>query len=258
MAKTSSTLKAPFLKRITLPQTAVPRDRYPLSIPLFKDGFELPLAHAITVIAGENGSGKSTLLEAIAHHCGFNIRGGNQNQGIAADADVDPLAKALRFAWLPRVNDGFFMRAESFFDFSTAIDRMAADPDAMIGKAAFSPYGGKSLHEQSHGEAFLALFNNRFGRPGLYILDEPEAALSPARQIRLLQILLALQQGGRSQIIMATHSPILMACPGAAFYFIESGGIREVDYRETPHFTITKQLVDNPEMFLASALKTNG
>lgn len=246
-----SRLKAPFLKRITLVE---PKDRvgeYPFAIDLFRSGFELSITSPITIIAGENGSGKSTLIESIAHHCGFSVRGGSRNQLQPDDADVASISRAMRFGWLPKVADGFFMRAESFFDFSDYLVAMSRDPDATVGAGAFTPYGGRSLHEQSHGEAFLSLFTNRFGLPGIYLLDEPEAALSPLRQLSLLRILRDLTADGASQIIMATHSPILMSCPGAELFYASGGTLERMPYDQTPHFKLYSRFLANPKTYLA-------
>ena len=247
MARRSARLKAPFLKRVWLDDAPANRASYPFSVPLFADGFELGLRSAVTIIAGENGSGKSTLIEAISHHSGFNVRGGNRNQGLVEDADVGPLARELRFAWLPKITKGFFLRAESFFDFAGYIDALDGP--------ALDPYGGRSLHEQSHGEAFLSLFANRFGSPGLYILDEPEAALSPQRQLMLLRILHDLAEEGLSQVIMATHSPILMALPCADLLYIRGASLERMDWRLTPHTRLYSRFLAEPDQFLGEIFR---
>lgn len=155
-----------------------------------------------------------------------------------------PLAESLTLSWLPKVNKGFFMRAESFFNFATYLDELAkSDPSVLLN------YGDKSLHEQSHGESFLALFKNHFEK-GLYILDEPEAALSPMRQLSFLAILKRLEKEGQSQFLIATHSPILLSYPGATvFEFSEKGEIQKVNYRDTDHYVLTKEFLENPERY---------
>lgn len=235
------------MKRVSLPEALPDRVDYPYSVPLFSEGFELSFRSAVTIIAGENGSGKSTLIEAIAHHVGFNVRGGNRNQGLVEDADVAPLAAALRFSWLPKVTSGFFLRAESFFDFAGYIDA--------LGPQALEAYGGRSLNEQSHGEAFLSLFANRFGSPGLYILDEPEAALSPQRQLMLLRILHDLAEEGQSQVIMATHSPMLMALPGADLLYVRGASLERMDWRRTPHTQLYARFLAEPDRFLGEIFR---
>src|SRR5262249_10394281 len=148
-------------------------EKYPFTIPAFNNGIDIDIKRPVTFFVGENGSGKSTLLEAIAYHCGFNLEGGTRNHNYQT-RDAEPeLAKYLRLSWAPKVTRGFFLRAESFFNFATHIEQLAAGDQQLL-----RSYGGKSLHEQSHGESFLSLMTNRFSA-GIYILDEPEAALSP-------------------------------------------------------------------------------
>ncbi len=257
MAKAKpSRFKAPFLKRITLPVPPEDAPGYAFKLPLFKDGFEAKFECAITIIVGENGSGKSTVLEAIAHHCGFNVRGGNRNQGADNHADVATIAEALRFGWLPRVTDGFFMRAESFVTFIDGLEATTRDPDAYAGpEKVWYSYGGKSLHERSHGEAFLALFSNRFGRRGVYLLDEPEAALSPDRQLALMRILHELAAKGEAQIIMATHSPILMFQPGAQVLALEEGALVPRSPGELRHVKLYARFLAAPEKMAADVVR---
>ena len=165
-------LGAPFLRTVVSDPEKFDSTRYPFSIPAFSRGIDLAFPTNVTFFVGENGSGKSTLLEALAECCGFNPEGGSRDHHRAALADRSDLGQALHLSWLPRVTDGFFMRAESFYNFASWIDQVSD----------LRAYGAKSLHQQSHGESFLALFTNRFEQ-GLYILDEPEAALSPQRQL---------------------------------------------------------------------------
>jgi predicted ATPase len=229
---------APFLRRIeTLPEK-VDRARYPFNIRAFSNGIDLPLRSAVTFLVGENGSGKSTLLEALAECCGFNPEGGNRDHHRATFADRSPLAQALRLTWKPKVTEGFFMRAESFFNFATYLDQVSN----------LRAYGGKSLHEQSHGESFMALFTNRFEQ-GLYLLDEPEAALSPQRQLSFLRVVHDLATPGHAQFIVATHSPILLAYPGASLFSLDGEAIEPIEYRETRHYLITRDFLSAPERF---------
>jgi predicted ATPase len=229
---------APFLHRVeTLPEKIQPAE-YPFNIPAFSHGINLAFRSKVTFFVGENGSGKSTLLEALADCCGFNPEGGNRDHHRATFAERSPLAQALRLTWRPKVTEGFFMRAESFYNFATYIDEVS-DPRA---------YGGKSLREQSHGESFIALFVNRFEQ-GIYILDEPEAALSPQRQLSFLRIVHDLATPGHAQFIIATHSPIVLSYPGAVLFNLDGDTIEEVSYRETKHFLITRDFLNSPESF---------
>jgi predicted ATPase len=231
-------LAAPFLHRIESLTEKLDPTTYPFNIPAFSRGLDLSFRSKITFFVGENGSGKSTLLEAIAECCGFNPEGGNRDHHRATFADRSLLAQALRLSWRPKVTEGFFMRAESFYNFATYIEQ-ASDLLA---------YGGKSLHEQSHGESFIALFANRFEQ-GIYILDEPEAALSPQRQLSFLKIVHDLASPGHAQFLIATHSPILLACPDAVLFDLDGDTIRETSYRETKHFLLTRDFLNAPERF---------
>ena len=238
-----SNLPPPFLRRLTFIPERVKVDEFPFTIPAFQRGkLELNFERPITIIVGENGTGKSTLLEGIAVQAGFNIAGGNRNHAFGRDLNDAQAAMAMRLSWLPKVTRGFFMRAESFFDFAHYLDEVTeGDPDYM------QHYGGKSLHEQSHGESFLALFNNKFSGQGIYILDEPEAALSPRRQLQFVKVMRMLELEGESQLIMATHSPILMAYPRAQLLMFDGRVIREASLSETPHYQLTRSFVMNPK-----------
>lgn len=243
----------PFLSRISLPPLT--DGSYLQHIPSLNNGLQLKLESNVTFFVGENGSGKSTLLEGIAEQCGFGLRGGNRNHnsntGYRFHGYESPLASQLQLMWNPRrVSEGFFMRAESFFNFASYIDELAKDDRRIL-----SAYGGRSLHEQSHGESFLALFNNQF-ESGIYILDEPEAALSPARILAFISVISQLDRSGRAQFIIATHSPILICYPGATIYQFDENGVRETTYQETEHFTLTKSFLDNPKAYLRHLMET--
>ena len=229
---------APFLRQITsLPETVDP-GTYPFNLPAFSQGIDLQLRSRVTFFVGENGSGKSTLLEAVAECCGFNPEGGDRDHHRAVFADRSPLAQALKLAWLPKVTEGFFLRAESFYNFATYIQEVS---DLRL-------YGGKSLHGQSHGESFMSLFSNRFEQ-GIYILDEPEAALSPQRQLSFLRIIHDLVAPGHAQFLIATHSPIILSYPGAVLFSLDGEGMKEIDYRETRNFVLTRDFLNGPERF---------
>ena len=217
---------------------SVDRTRYPFSIRAFADGIDIELTTDVTFFVGENGSGKSTLLEAIATRCGFNPEGGSRDHRFSVESTVSELGRALSLSWLPKVSDGFFMRAESFYNFATYIEQVSD----------LRAYGGVSLHEQSHGESFLALFVNRFEQ-GLYILDEPEAALSPQRQLSFLRLIHQLETSGHAQFLVSTHSPILLAYPGAVLLSLDRAGITRVQYTDTEHYRLTKDFLACPERY---------
>lgn len=220
---------------------------YPFSIPAVQklDGLKLS---QVTYFIGENGSGKSSILEAIAVVCGFNAEGGSLNFSFATRRSESVLHRHIRLArGLARPRTGFFLRAESFFNLATEIERLDAEP--MPAPPVIDSYGGKSLHEQSHGESFLALLKHRFGPAGLYILDEPEAALSPSRQLALLIRMRELCEQG-SQFLVATHAPIVLAYPGATIYQLDDEGIRTIEYDQTEHVQLTRDFLKDRERFL--------
>ena len=238
-----SRLPPPFLRQVCYQPGAAIGSDYPFNLSLFaRADFAVDFDRPITILVGENGTGKSTLLEAIARQCGFALHGGNRNQLTDPGAEVAPLADILRLSWLPKVTTGFFLRAETFFNLASNLDAMFEEGSA---------YGDKRLHHQSHGEAFLALFGHRFQGRGIYIMDEPEAALSPSRQLAFLLILRRLEQSGEAQVLIASHSPMLIAYPGTQVLELKAGGIGAVDYRETNHFRLMRRFLDNPEAYFA-------
>lgn len=243
-------IEAPFLQHIFLKKETPFSGQYPFSTDIFKVGLDLSFDTPITIFAGENGSGKSTLLEIIALHCGFNLSGGNRNHVYKEQtADVAPALEHLKFSWNKKIASGFFMRAESFVQFASYIDKLAEDSPII-----YRGYGGDSLHKKSHGEAFMELFSSDYSHQRILILDEPEAALSPQRQLALLAILKDMVDTGKCQVIMATHSPILMAIPTAKLLSIEYGEMVEKDYKSTAHFQIMKRFMDNPEGYIEKFL----
>jgi predicted ATPase len=232
-----------FIRKLSiLHERFPPGRRYPFHIPALAQTKELVLNGPLTFFVGENGSGKSTLLEAIAWQCGFHTAGGSANQTYELEGAESDFGPFVRLSWERKVTNGFFLRAESFFNFANYLDRMVEE-QPQYRDAFYAPYGGKSLHEQSHGESFLALFRNRFGRRAVYLLDEPEAALSPARQLSLLSIFRRLSPD--SQFIVATHSPILLGYPDAQIYSFDEGAVREVAYEETSHYQLTRRFLEN-------------
>lgn len=234
-----------FVSRIALKTELIESfDSYPLSLPVARNLDYIELHPKVTFFVGENGSGKSTLLEALAVSLGFNAEGGSRNFNFATRSSHSVLTEFLRVSkGLKRPRTGYFLRAESFFNVATEVEALN------VGAA----YGERSLHEQSHGESFMALLNNRFGEQGLYILDEPEAALSPQRQLTALSRIhdLVLE---RSQFIIATHSPILMAYPKAWIYACTPEGLQRVSYEDTEHFRVTRDFVQNPQATLKTLL----
>jgi len=218
-------------------------DQHPFNVRAFRNGLHLRFDARVTFFVGENGSGKSTLLEAIATSCGFPIAGGSRDHRFQPEDTRTELGKALRLSWLPKVTDGFFLRAESFFNFATYLDEVST----------LRAYGGKSLHAQSHGESFMALFVNRFEQ-GIYLLDEPEAALSPARQLSFLRVIYELEKPRHAQFLISTHSPMLLAYPGATIYSLDGDRVEEVKYQDTEHYLITRDFLACPERYLKHLL----
>lgn len=218
-----------------------PKGEFPFTIPAIAT-LNLTFKKAVTFLVGENGSGKSTILEALAERCGFDAMGGHKQHRFSAEDD-SVLARNLLIMRNPKlqINQGFFFRAESFFNLSAYIDEN--------GNSAY--WGGRQLLKQSHGESFLSAFNSRFTE-GLFLLDEPEAALSPQRQLSLLTIINNMEREGKAQIIIATHSPILLAYPNADIYLLNELGIAPVKYHETEHYRITKSFLDNPQLYFNS------
>jgi predicted ATPase len=217
-------------------------DQYPFSLPVIRDLESLELHPSVTFLVGENGSGKSTVLEAIAVAWGFNPEGGTKNFRFQTRASHSVLHEYLRLVkGVHRPRDGFFLRAESFFNVATEIERLDDGPG---GPPIIDSYGGHSLHQQSHGESFFSLMMNRFSGHGFYVLDEPEAALSPSRQLAMIARLHELVQA-RSQFIIATHSPILMAYPHACIYEITADGLRRVPYEQTEHYVVAKRFLSD-------------
>lgn len=249
--KPGTSLPAPFLQRLTvLPDKLAEHSGYPFNLPwLVPDTFELRFTTPVTIICGENGTGKSTLIEAIASLSGYDEAGGGKgyrpvDHSMALDKSGSDLANVLRAGWLPKVTDGWFFKAESFFSVARYQDDMA------------QRYGGEAPDylSWSHGEGFLRFFEERMSRQGIYFMDEPESALSPKRQLELLRILHGINQAATSQVIMATHSPILMALPGAQLFEVTRHGLTQTQYRDTSHFKLYQSFTVDPEDFITTAL----
>jgi predicted ATPase len=245
----------PYLLHIELLRDRiVDADKYPFNLPAVRSLTKLAFHPRVTYFIGENGSGKSTLMEAIAVACGMNAEGGSSNFRFSNRASHSSLNESLRIARPAGVmpSTSYFLRAESYFNVATEIERLDKEPGG--GPPIISYYGGKSLHEQSHGESFFALFLHRFGPNGLYFLDEPEAALSPKRQLQFLALLHRHIKNG-SQLVIATHSPILMAYPDACIYRLDADGIRETAYVDTEHYQITRGFLESPARSLKELMR---
>ena len=226
------------------------KDSYLNNLPIIKylsKTGSLTFNSNVTFFVGENGTGKSTLLEAIAVAYGFNAEGGSQNFTFSTNDTHSELFAHIEIGKRAFAKDGFFLRAESLYNVATNIDDMDKEPS--FDPRIIEGYGGVSLHNQSHGESFLAIVQNRFFGNGLYILDEPEAALSPMRLLTLMAEIKELVNKN-SQFIIATHSPILMAFPSAEILHFSTDGVKKVSYKETEHYTVTKNFLENPEKTL--------
>lgn len=240
----------PRLRDITLLRGRVADwEVYPFAIPVIRSLSDIKFKSRVCFFVGENGSGKSTLLEAIAENVGFNREGGGRNFSRETTASVQstsPLSRALRLSWSKKLTKGFFLRAESFFNMATYLDEL----QTVDGKA-LAPYGGKSLHEQSHGQSFIALLENRFFRQGFYLLDEPEAALSPQRQLTFLLLLRSLLKGNPDiQFIIATHSPLILAYPDSQILSFDGSQLNEIAYEESSPYNIVHGFLKDRRLYL--------
>jgi predicted ATPase len=244
-------LPAPYLRRVWLdPSRVTDRDAYPFCLPLFSNGeFDLAFDRAVTIIVGENGTGKSTLLEGIAALAGYDEAGGGKgyrplDHSRAIEVMGGSLARALRASWLPKITNGWFFRAESFFSVARYLDVAALDANERP----------PDFLSHSHGEGFLRFFEERCRRQGLFIFDEPESALSPTRQIAFVRLLRRMDDSGICQVIMATHAPILMAYPNARLLRLSKYGLEPVTLEATEHFRLMREFCADPAAFLETVL----
>jgi predicted ATPase len=232
---------ARFVRAVELKEE-IPSRKYPFNIPAIRAIRRLPLHPEVTFLIGDNGSGKSTLIEALAVLADFNPEGGTKNQNFATRATESILHNHLRLQrGIKRERDGYFLRAEGMYNVATNLEELGISADW---------YGGIPLHDRSHGEAFLAVMTHRFRGNGLYLLDEPESALSPARQRALLKRILHLAGNKNSQFIISTHSPVLLAYPGAIIYYLHDNGIERIDYHDTEVYRTMRDFTSNPEIYL--------
>ncbi len=250
MRRKTKAAVGPYLIHLELLRERVPSfEKFPFCLPALRGLTQMPFHPKVTFLVGENGMGKSTLLEALALSVGLNPEGGSRNFRFstrASHSDLDQYVRVAKTISLAR--DSYFLRAETFYNVATEIERLDEGSGEIMGG-----YGGRSLHAQSHGESFFALFQNRFRGPGLYLMDEPEAALSPRRQLEFLVLLHDCCKNG-AQFVIATHSPIIMAYPEARIYVLSEAGIRHAAYEETEHYLVTRGFLSNPQRTLRGLL----
>jgi predicted ATPase len=239
-------MPAPYLRRVWLDPARVSNaEAYPFCLPFLRGGFELDFEAPITIIVGENGTGKSTLLEGIAVLAGYDEAGGGKgyrpvDHSGAVEVMGGTLSHALRAAWLPKITNGWFFRAESFFSVARYLDAAARDVGGVP----------PDFLSHSHGEGFLRFFEERCRRQGIFIFDEPESALSPLRQIEFLKLLRMMEQSTITQVIMATHSPLLMAYPGARLLRLSKAGLEPIAVEQTDHFRLMREFFAGPQAFI--------
>src|SRR5216683_5717816 len=243
-------MPAPYLRRIWLdPSRIADRAAYPFCLPFLQDDFALSFESTITIIVGENGTGKSTLLEGIAVLAGYDEAGGGKgympvDHSAATEKMGGELSTALRASWLPKITNGWFFRAESFFSVARYLDKAALDAGER----------GPDFLSHSHGEGFLRFFEERCQRQGIFVFDEPESALSPARQIEFLKLLRRMEESTICQVVMATHSPLLMAYPNARLLRLTKHGLELVTVEQTDHYKVLREFCADPAGFVEAAL----
>lgn len=251
--KRPSTLSAPYLTRVWLdPEEVTTPQSYPFSLPFLSGGLNLKLERPITILVGENGTGKSTLLEGIAALIGFDEAGGGNgfmpvDHTQAEEVMGGTLSRALKAAWLPKISTGWFFRAESFFSVARYMDQSARDANQV----------GPDFLSHSHGEGFIRFFQERCQRRGIYLFDEPESALSPRRQVQFLRLLRSMDYSGQCQVIMATHSPLLMAYPRAQMLQVSESGLTPTCLEDTEHFRLLRDFCGRPHRWVNEMLENS-
>ncbi len=234
------------LERIKLLRDRFPTDEaYPFKLPTLRQTPEIALAQPVTFFVGENGTGKSTVLEALARRCNIHIWREVDGARVAHNKYEQTLHYYLELTWRNGVVPGSFFASQIFRHFSRALDEWAAADPGLL-----DYFGGQSLMTQSHGQSLMSFFRNRFNIKGLYLLDEPETALSARTQVELLKLLSKISQAGHAQFIVATHSPILLACPGATIYSFDSAPVHQLAYEDTDHYRIYREFLNHPQAFL--------
>jgi predicted ATPase len=244
-------MPAPYLRRVWLdPSRIDDREAYPFCLPFLRDDFELSFDRPITIIAGENGTGKSTLLEGIAVLAGYDEAGGGKgyrpvDHSNAIEATGGELSEALCASWLPKITNGWFFRAESFFSVARYLDE--------VGQG--TKYGPPDFLSYSHGEGFLRFFEERCQKQGIFIFDEPESALSPARQMEFLKLMRRMEESTICQVVMATHSPMLMAYPNARLLRLSKYGLEPVTVEQTDHYKVMREFCADPTGFVEAVIE---
>jgi predicted ATPase len=235
------------LKGVALhPEEYPSRDHYPFNLPIFRETERIAFSTPVTLFVGENGTGKSTLLSGLAHKCGIHIWRDTETWRFERNPYELKFSEHISAEWVDGPVPGSFFGSATFQHFVQILDEWAAaDPGQL------NYFGGKSLVTQSHGQSIMSFFRARYRIKGLYLLDEPETALSPTTQIELLQLLARTGQAGHAQFIVATHSPILLACPGATIYSFDHSPIKSVLYEETEHFRVYKSFMEDRGQYLA-------
>jgi predicted ATPase len=222
------------------PDTYPARDRYPFKLPIFQHGQSLVFSTPVTLFVGENGTGKSTLLEALAHLCGIYIWRDENRRRFHYEPLEEAFHRFLSIEWTAESVPGAFFASSIFQHFAQLLDEWAANDPGQL-----DYFGGRSLITQSHGQSLMSFFTSRCQRRGLYLLDEPETALSPRSQLELLEFLVKTGRTGQAQFIMVTHSPILLACPGAIIYSFDDERIKQTAYEETRHYKLYKSFLED-------------
>ena len=235
------------LKSITLcPEKYPTTERYPFNQPLLRQTRSIEFHSPVTFFVGENGAGKSTLLEALSHKCGIHIWRGVERNRYEVNPYEEQLYRYINIEWTNGKVPGSFFASDIFRHFTQSLDEWAVADPGML-----QYFGGKSLITQSHGQSLMSFFRARYRIKGLYLLDEPETALSPKSQLDLVRVLMEMSQAGHAQFIVATHSPLLSACPGAEIYSFDFVPVKKIDYEETSHYRVYKSFMEDRDKYLA-------